>query len=116
VEFWTFACHNCQNVEPFVKRWHERYAGEGLVVVAVHTPELSFERDLDRVRRYAREHEITYPVAVDNDFSTWRAFGTRAWPTIYLVGKDGRIRYRRIGEGAYEATEAMIRELLAEAG
>jgi thiol-disulfide isomerase/thioredoxin len=114
VEFWTFACWNCRNVEPHVRAWHERYASRGLQVVAVHTPELEMERDVDNVRRYLKEHRIDYPVAVDNDFSIWRAFGVRAWPTILLIGRDGRLRYRHVGEGAYDATEAKIRELLAE--
>lgn len=114
VEFWTFACHNCQAVEPYVKRWHAEYADRGLVVIAVHTPELSFERDVENVRRYVREHGLRHPIAVDGSFSTWRAFGNRAWPTLYLVGREGRIRYRRIGEGGYEATEARIRALLEE--
>jgi len=114
VEFWTFACWNCRNVEPHVRAWHERYAGRGLRVVAVHTPELEMERDVDNVRRYLKEHRIDYPVAVDNDFSIWRAFGVRAWPTIFLIGRDGRLRYSHVGEGAYDATEAKIRELLTE--
>lgn len=114
VEFWTFACWNCKNVEPYVKQWHERYADDGLVVVAVHTPEFSFEKDLDNVRDYVAEQGIEYAVAVDNDFSTWKAFGNWAWPTIYLVDREGTIRHTKVGEGAYDDTERRIRALLDE--
>lgn len=112
VEFWTFACHNCQNVEPHVKAWHRRYAERGLVVVAVHTPELGFERDLANVRRYVKEHDITYPVAVDNDFTTWRRFGNWAWPAFYLIDREGTIQRASVGEGGYAEMEALIQELL----
>jgi thiol-disulfide isomerase/thioredoxin len=114
VEFWTFGCWNCRNVEPYVKRWHARYQGEGLTVVGVHCPESDYERDLARLRAYLREHEIAYPVLVDNDLRTWRAYGNRYWPAMYLVDKRGRIRHVAIGEGGYEETEAKIRTLLAE--
>ena len=112
VEFWTFACWICKNVEPYVKQWHERYADDGLVVVAVHTPELSHERDLDNVRKYVDERSIGYPVAVDNDFSTWKAFGNWAWPTLYLIDQQGVIRHTKVGEGSYQDTEDRIRKLL----
>lgn len=114
VEFWTFACWNCQNVEPHVRAWHERYAARGLVVIGVHTPELDRERDLANVKQYLKEHRITWPVLVDNGFRTWRAYGNRYWPAFYLIDKQGRIRHQRFGEGGYEETEARIRELLAE--
>lgn len=114
VEFWTFACWNCRNVEPHVREWYERYAKQGLRVVAVHTPELERERKLDNVRAYLDEHEIHYPVAIDNDFSVWKAFGVHAWPSLFLIGRDGRVRYSHVGEGAYTATEDAIRKLLAE--
>lgn len=116
VEFWTFGCWNCKNVEPYIQSWHSRYAGQGLVVLAVHTPEFDYEKRLSTVRAYVEQRGIGYPVAIDNDFSTWRAYGNRAWPSMYLVGRDGRIRYRHVGEGAYAETEAMIRSLLAEEG
>lgn len=115
VEFWTYGCYNCKNVEPYVQRWHERYADQGLVVLAVHSPEFEYESKLDNVRRYVADNDIAYPVAVDNDFSTWRAFGNRAWPTFYLIDKQGDVVYSHIGEGAYDRTEATIRRLLAEA-
>lgn len=114
VEFWTFACRNCKNVEPYLKRWDARYREQGLVTVAVHTPEFDFERDLDNVRRYVEKQEIRYPVAVDNDFTTWKRFRNWAWPTIYLIDKRGVIRHVQVGEGGYAKTEAKIRALLAE--
>lgn len=114
VEFWTFACHNCQNVEPHVKAWHAAYAARGLRVIGVHCPEFDRERELASLRRYLHERQIEYPVLVDNDFRTWRAYGNRYWPTLYLIDKRGRIRHVAIGEGRHADTETKIRELLAE--
>ncbi len=115
VEFWTFACWNCQNVEPYVKEWHAKYQDAGLTVIGVHCPELTRERELANLRAYVREHGIAYPVLVDNGFRTWRAYGNRYWPAIYLIDARGQIRHVAIGEGGYAATEAKIRALLAEA-
>jgi len=114
VEFWTFACWNCRNVEPYIKAWHETYQAQGLTVIGVHSPELAFERDTRALGRYVREHRIDYPVVVDNGFDNWHAWHNRAWPTLWLVDKKGVIRYQRIGEGGYAETESMIRRLLAE--
>lgn len=114
VEFWTFGCFNCRNVEPYVREWHRKYAGDGLVVIGVHSPEFKYEHDVERVRRYLREHEIGYPVAIDNDFSTWNRYGNRYWPALYLIDKKGVIRYVRAGEGGYTETEGVIQTLLAE--
>ncbi len=116
VEFWTFACWNCERVEPNLKRWHALYAEDGLVVIAVHTPEFQFERNPGAVRRYVREHRIHYAVAVDNRAVTWRRYANRYWPALYLIDKDGIVRHVRIGEGGYEETERRIRTLLAEPG
>jgi thiol-disulfide isomerase/thioredoxin len=115
VEFWTFGCYNCRNVEPHVKSWHEQYVGQGLVVIGVHSPEFSHERELERVRDYLKSHDIRFAVPIDNDFSTWNKFGNRYWPAMYLIDKKGVIRYVRIGEGGYAETERWIRGLLAEA-
>jgi len=114
VEFWTFGCYNCRNVEPHVKEWHRRYAERGLVVIGVHTPELRDERNVDNIRRYLLEHEISYPVVVDNDFATWNRYGNKAWPALYLVDKRGLIRLVRVGEGGYTETERTIEALLSE--
>ena len=114
VEFWTFGCFNCRNIEPQVKRWHEQYAQQGLVVIGVHTPETDFERESKNVEHYVRAQHIAYAVVTDNDFATWTRYGTRAWPTVYLIDKQGRIRYAHIGEGNYAQTEQQIQTLLAE--
>jgi thiol-disulfide isomerase/thioredoxin len=114
VEFWTFACRNCRNVEPDLRAWHERWADQGLVVIGVHTPELDHERDLASVKRYLAEQRITWPVLVDNGFHTWRAYGNRYWPAFYLIDAQGRIRHRRFGEGGAAELEAWIERLLAE--
>jgi thiol-disulfide isomerase/thioredoxin len=115
VEFWTFGCYNCRNVEPHVKGWYHTYGDQGFVVIGVHSPEFKYEHDVDRVTQYLKEHDITYPVAIDNEFSTWNRYGNRYWPAMYLIDKKGVIRYVRIGEEGYEQTEAMIRRLLSEA-
>ena len=114
VEFWTYGCYNCRNVEPYVKQWHKKFAPQGFVVVGVHSPEFDSERDIENVKRYVREHGITYPVAIDNDFATWKSYNNRYWPAMYLIDKQGIIRYVHIGEGEYELTEKKIKALLAE--
>jgi thiol-disulfide isomerase/thioredoxin len=114
VEFWTFGCYNCQNVEPFIKQWHQKYAGQGLVIVGVHSPEFGYERVLSNVQRYIRDHGIQYAVAIDNDFAIWKRYQNRYWPAMYLIDKRGVIRYRRFGEGGYAQTEQQIQELIAE--
>ncbi len=116
VEFWTFACINCIHVAPYIRAWSETYEAQGLTVIGVHTPELSFERDLDNVRDAVVKAAIRYPVAFDPDFATWRAFNNRYWPAIYLIDKRGHIRLVRAGEGGYNESEAAIRALLAEPG
>ena len=116
VEFWTFGCYNCRNVEPHVKDWHRKYADQGFVVIGVHSPEFSYEHDLDQVTRYLKEHDIRFPVPIDNDFSTWNRYGNRFWPAMYLIDKQGVIRYVRVGEGGYQETERLIQALLAEKG
>jgi thiol-disulfide isomerase/thioredoxin len=114
VEFWTFGCYNCRNVEPHLKSWYEKYADQGFVVIGVHSPEFSYERDLSNVKRYIQEHDIQFPVPIDNDFSTWNRYGNHYWPAMYLIDKQGIIRYVRIGEGGYQETERLIQSLLAE--
>ncbi len=114
VEFWTFGCFNCRNVEPHVKGWHQKYADKGLVVIGVHSPEFSYERSVANVQNYIREHAIKYPVVIDNDFKTWKRYSNRYWPAMYLVDKRGIMRYLRVGEGGYEQTEKQILALLEE--
>jgi thiol-disulfide isomerase/thioredoxin len=114
IDFWTFACYNCKNTLPYLKAWDEKYRAQGLVVLGVHTPELSFEKDVANVRQAVRDYNIKYPVAIDGDFANWNRYGVRAWPTWFIVDKAGYIRYSHIGEGAYDKSEQIIRELLAE--
>lgn len=114
LEFWTYSCYNCQNVQPYVNAWHERYAGDGLLVVGVHTPEFEFEKEYANVEAAVGEAGIEYPVVLDNDWAIWDAYDNRYWPAIYLIDADGFIRHEHFGEGAYEETEARIQELLAE--
>jgi thiol-disulfide isomerase/thioredoxin len=112
VDFWTYSCVNWLRTLPYVRAWAERYAGRGLVVVGVHAPEFAFEHDLDNVRRAAGELDVGYPVVIDNDFAIWRSFGNRYWPAVYLVDRDGRVRFRHFGEEAYEETERAVQQLL----
>ena len=114
VDFWTFGCYNCKNTLPYFKKWDDTYRAQGLVILGVHTPELSYERDVENVRRAVKEYQIKYPVAIDGDFANWNRYGVRAWPTWFIVDKEGYIRYSHIGEGAYDRSEQVIRALLAE--
>ena len=114
VEFWTYSCINCIHVMPYVKQWHKTYQDQGLVVVGVHTPEYPEEGSAANVRAAIQRFGIRYPVAQDNGYKTWNAYGNRFWPAVYLIDRDGKVVYRHYGEGAYDATEARIRQLLAE--
>ena len=114
VEFWTFECYNCKNVEPYVKQWYNKFKDRGLEIVAVHTPEFDRERKLENVKRYIKDHNITYPVAIDNDFKIWRNYSNRYWPAMYLVDKKGVVRYRFIGEGNYQLIENTLDKMLSE--
>lgn len=114
VEMWTFGCINCQNVMPSLREWHSKYKDQGLVIIGNHYPEFSFEEDLQNLKDAIVRFDIQYPVAQDNDGATWRAYKNRYWPTLYLIDKQGYLRYVHIGEGRYEETEENIRALLAE--
>jgi cytochrome c biogenesis protein CcdA/thiol-disulfide isomerase/thioredoxin len=115
VNFWTYSCINCVRTVPYVRAWAQKYKDQGLVVIGVHTPEFAFEKKIDNVKRAIQNFGITYPVAVDNDFKVWRAFGNSYWPAHYFIDMDGRIRHHHFGEGDYEESEQVIQELLAEA-
>ncbi|HEV2976646.1 MAG TPA: thioredoxin family protein [Casimicrobiaceae bacterium] len=116
VDFWTYTCINWQRTQPYVRAWAERYKDQGLVVIGVHTPEFQFEKNMDNIRPALKRFGIAYPVAVDSDYAIWDAFGNRYWPAVYLVDASGNIRYHQFGEGEYERTEAVIRQLLRDAG
>jgi thiol-disulfide isomerase/thioredoxin len=112
VDFWTLTCINWLRTEPYVRAWSQAYRDDGLVVVGVHTPEFSFEHQVDRVRRATAERGIDYPVAVDNDYAIWTAFDNHYWPALYFVDADGVIRDEHFGEGRYEQSERLIQRLL----
>jgi thiol-disulfide isomerase/thioredoxin len=114
VHFWTFGCINCRNVQPYVKAWYDRYGADGFAVVGVHTPELSFERDIANVRSAVSDQDVRFPVAFDPAYATWRAYDNHYWPAFYFVDRDGRIRHVHFGEGDYDGSEAVIQALLAE--
>ncbi len=112
IHIWTFACINCQRTIPYVVRWHEQFASKGLQVVGVHTPEFGYERDVNNVKRALKEHKITYPVPIDNDYKTWKAYNNEYWPHLFLADRQGFLQYDHVGEGAYDKTEQKIRQLL----
>jgi thiol-disulfide isomerase/thioredoxin len=112
VNFWTWTCINWLRQEPYVRAWSQAYRDDGLVVVGVHTPEFSFEHDIDGVRRATTERAIDYPVAADNDYAIWSAFANHYWPALYFADRDGVIRDQHFGEGRYEESERAIQVLL----
>ena len=116
VDFWTYTCVNCIRTFPYLRQWYEKYTDDGLMIIGVHTPEFSFEKEIQNVRKAAAQYGIRWPIALDNEYVTWEAYGNRFWPAKYLIDKDGIIRYTHFGEGAYGETESRIRELLEEAG
>jgi thiol-disulfide isomerase/thioredoxin len=112
VDFWTLTCINWLRTEPYVRAWSQTYRDDGLVVVGVHTPEFTFEHEVDRVRLATKERDIDYPVVVDNDYAVWSAFDNHYWPALYFVDRDGSIRDHHFGEGRYEESERSIQRLL----
>jgi thiol-disulfide isomerase/thioredoxin len=114
VEFWTFGCINCKNVLPSLREWHQNYEDDGLVIIGVHTPEFGYEGELENVKQALVDLDVKYPVAIDNDWQTWRAYQNRYWPAKYFVDKAGNLRHIHIGEGGYEQQEEIIQALLVE--
>jgi cytochrome c biogenesis protein CcdA/thiol-disulfide isomerase/thioredoxin len=112
IDFWTYSCINCLRAVPFVQAWAQKYKDRGLVVVGIHTPEFAFERDSRNVDQATRSLGLTYPVAIDSNRVIWDAFGTRFWPSHYVIDRDGVVRYHHFGEGRYEQTEQVIQSLL----
>jgi thiol-disulfide isomerase/thioredoxin len=112
VDFWTLTCINWLRTEPYVRAWSRAYRDDGLVVIGVHTPEFSFEHDIDLVRRAIEDRGIDYPVALDNDYEVWDAFANHYWPALYFVDAEGIIRDEHFGEGRYEPSERSIQRLL----
>ncbi len=116
INFWTYTCINWLRQLPYVRAWAEKYKDQGLTVIGVHTPEFEFEKNIDNVRQASTEMKIDYPIAVDNDYAVWRAFGNRYWPALYFIDTQGRIRHHQFGEGKYEQSERVIQQLLSESG
>lgn len=116
VDFWTYSCINCIRSIPYVRGWAEKYRNAGLVVIGIHAPEFAFEKDPANVRKAVADFGITYPVALDNNLTIWRAFDNHYWPAHYLADAKGRLRYHHFGEGHEDVTEAAIRSLLKEVG
>jgi thiol-disulfide isomerase/thioredoxin len=116
VQFWTYTCINWLRTQAYYRAWSRRYRDGGLVTIGVHTPEFKFEHDLDNVRWAVEARKIDYPVAVDSDFKVWRAFANQYWPALYFADHEGRIRHNRFGEGDYDRSEMVIRQLLVDAG
>lgn len=114
VEFWTFGCRNCRNVEPYIKAWYQQFHSSGLEIISVHSPEFDYEKNVENVRQYVVREGLEYPVAIDNGFSNWERYDNRFWPTLYLIDKAGYIRHIKIGEGGYKGTELRIQALLNE--
>ncbi|CAN7661027.1 cytochrome c biogenesis protein DipZ [Paraburkholderia sp. SIMBA_054] len=116
VDFWTYSCINCLRTLPYVKAWSQKYRDMGLVVIGVHAPEFAFERNIDNVKKATHDLGVDYPVAIDNNYAIWRAFGNQYWPAHYFVDAQGRVRHHHFGEGEYEQSEKVIQQLLVEAG
>jgi thiol-disulfide isomerase/thioredoxin len=116
VNFWTYTCINWRRQLPYVSAWAEKYKDQGLVVIGVHAPEFEFEKNTANVRWAVNEMKIDYPVAVDNSHRIWRAFENQAWPALYFIDAQGRVRHHHFGEGSYEQSEMVIQALLREAG
>jgi thiol-disulfide isomerase/thioredoxin len=114
VDFWDYTCVNCIRTLPYIQAWHEKYKDLGLTVIGVHTPEFTFAQYESNVERGVREFGLTYPIVIDSDFELFKLFANRAWPSKYLIDKDGYLRYMHMGEGAYGETEIVIQELLRE--
>ena len=114
LDIWTYSCINCQRTLPYLNSWYKKYEDKGLVIIGLHTPEFAFEKVQKNVEDAVKRFDIKYPVVLDNDFSTWNAYGNSFWPHAYLIDMDGYIVYDHIGEGGYEETETAIKKALSE--
>lgn len=113
-DIWTYSCINCQRTLPYIVAWNDKYADKGLLIIGIHSPEFEFEKDINNVKTAVKQFGITYPVVLDNDMKTWKAFENRYWPRKYIADSEGYIRYDHIGEGGYDETEKVIQQLLNE--
>lgn len=113
-DIWTYSCINCIRTLPYITAWDDKYSDQGLLIIGIHSPEFEFEKDFQNVEMAVKKHGINYPVVLDNNWETWKAFENRYWPRKYLADHEGYIRYDHIGEGAYQETEKIIQNLLEE--
>ena len=113
-DIWTYSCINCVRTLPYITAWDDKYSEQGLLIVGIHSPEFEFEKDPENVKMAIEKYGISYPVVLDNDMETWKAFENRYWPRKYIADHEGYIRYDHIGEGSYQETEKVIQKLLEE--
>ena len=113
-DIWTYSCINCIRTLPYIVTWNDKYADSGLLIIGIHSPEFEFEKDINNVKTAVKQFDISYPIVLDNDMKTWKAFENRYWPRKYIADSEGYIRYDHIGEGGYDETEKIIQQLLAE--
>ena len=116
IDFWTYSCINCQRTQPYLNAWYDKYKDDGFEIIGMHAPEFAFEKVTENVQKAVTDASIKYPVALDNNFTTWRAYENQYWPAKYLIDKDGQVRYTHFGEGDYAETEEIIQTLLKETG
>jgi len=116
IDFWTYTCVNWRRTLPYVRAWSAKYKDHGLVVIGMHTPEFSFEHNVDNIRWAIKDMKIDYPIAIDSDYAIWNAFDNEYWPALYFIDARGHIRHNQFGEGEYRQSEAVIQQLLGEAG
>ena len=116
VDFWTYSCINWLRTMPYLRAWGQKYRDHGLVIIGAHTPEFSFEKNVDNVVRAAKELKVDYPIAIDSDYAIWNAFSNQYWPALYFIDAQGRVRHQHFGEGNYDQLEVTIQQLLVEAG
>ena len=113
-DIWTYSCINCVRTLPYITAWDDKYSEQGLLIIGIHSPEFEFEKDVENVKMAVDKHGINYPVVMDNDMKTWKAFENNYWPRKYIADHEGYIRYDHIGEGDYQKTEEVIQRLLKE--
>jgi thiol-disulfide isomerase/thioredoxin len=113
-DIWTYSCINCIRTLPFITSWDEKYSDHGLLIIGIHSPEFEFEKDPQNVKIAIKKYGITYPVVMDNNMETWKAFENNYWPRKYIADHEGNLRYDHIGEGSYQETEKVIQQLLDE--
>lgn len=114
IDFWTFGCYNCRNSIPHIVKLYEKYKTQGLEIIGIHCPEFDYEKDVEQLQDMMRTYTINYPVAVDNNFNTWKAYKNRYWPAFYFIDKSGNVRRQHNGEGEYDLHEQAVQQLLSE--